>query len=84
MTRRLQKPLAISEDLRQLLESQDNNLGTGWPAHSFFSQPIYRRISMGKDVRITNLGVTLREMKAGRYRYTYLSWDKLFKMRKTK
>lgn len=57
---------------------------TGWPCHSFFNAPLYRRISLGRDVRITNLGITLRIRKAGKLTYKYFSWEQLFQMRKRK
>jgi hypothetical protein len=71
----------INKALEELLAS---DAATGWPCHSFFNQPLYRRISVGRDVRITNLGITLRIRKAGKITHKYFSWEQLFRMRKRK
>lgn len=70
----------------RLDQQQDEKLdpemsATGWPAHSFIRQPIYRRIGMAKDVRINDKGITLREMRAGKYKFVDLSWEQLFRKR---
>jgi len=51
--------------------------GTGWPCLSFIRFPIYRRIGLGKDVRITSEGITLRVMNYGKVRFIHLSWEDL-------
>ena len=58
-----------------------SNEALGWPCHSFIKSTIYRRIGLGKDVKISNDGISFRQMKEGEWILVTRTWKQLFKLR---
>lgn len=50
---------------------------TSWPCHTFITQPIYRKLTAGLDVKITAEGVTLRATDNGKVEHVVATWTQL-------
>ena len=60
---------------------KDDDFSGAWPAHTFIRQTMYRRLGLGKDVRITDKGITIRIMRNGQYKFIDRTWQQLYKLR---
>ena len=78
----MSETVVSNEELLETIATESKS--SGWPCHSFINDSFYRRLGLGKDVRISKEGIVILVMKKGKYTFISRSWDQLMKLRNRK